>query len=73
MENTHDSCAVREKNMNTMRLWPGGPLYAEVKHMPITTDSILLADFAVVHSGEKGADLGCASGLLMLITVCLVT
>ena len=67
MENTRDSCAVREKNMNTMRLWPGGPLYAEAKHMPITTDSILLADFAVLHSGEKGADLGCASGLLMLM------
>ena len=67
MENTRDSCAVREKNMNTMRLWPDGPLYAEAKHMPITTDSILLADFAVVHSGEKGADLGCASGLLMLM------
>ena len=35
--------------------------------MPRETDSILLADFAVVHSGEKGADLGCASGLLMLM------
>ena len=53
--------------MNTMRLWPDGPLYAEAKHMPITTDSILLADFAAVHRGEKGADLGCASGLLMLM------
>ena len=53
--------------MNTMRLWPEGPLYAGAKYMPVTTDSILLADFAVIHGGEKGADLGCASGLLMLL------
>ena len=53
--------------MNTMRLWPDGPLFAGAKYMPVTTDSILLADFAVIHGGEKGADLGCASGLLMLL------
>ena len=53
--------------MNTTQLWPDGPIYSNAEHMPLTTDSILLADFAAVRSGEKGADLGCASGLLMLL------
>ena len=35
--------------------------------MRLTTDSVLLADFAAVRSGEKGADLGCGSGLLMVL------
>lgn len=53
--------------MNTTHLWPDGPIFSDAEHMPLTTDSILLADFAAVRSGEKGADLGCASGLLMLL------
>ena len=35
--------------------------------MRLTTDSVLLADYAAVRSGEKGVDLGCGSGLLMLL------
>ena len=53
--------------MNTARLWPDGPLFTEARHMRLTTDSILLADFASVRSGERGVDLGCASGLMMLL------
>ena len=53
--------------MNGERLWPGGPRFQDAAQMRLTTDSILLADFAVVRSGEKGVDLGCASGLLMLL------
>ena len=53
--------------MNGKRLWPGGPLFQDAAQMRLTTDSILLADFAAVRSGEKGADLGCGSGLLMLL------
>ncbi len=53
--------------MKTTRLWPDGPLFHDAEHMPLTTDSILLADFAAVHGGDRGADLGCASGILMLL------
>lgn len=53
--------------MKEKRLWSNGPMYIAAKHMPLTTDTILLADFASVGREEKGADLGCASGLLMLL------
>ncbi len=53
--------------MEAKRLWPGGPLFLEAEHMRLTTDSILLASFASVRAGERGADLGCASGALMLL------
>ena len=53
--------------MNIMRLWPEGPLFQDAAQMRLTTDSVLLADYAAVRSGEKGADLGCGSGLLMLL------
>lgn len=53
--------------MDGTRLWPGGPLFQDAAPMRLTTDSVLLADFAAVRGGEKGADLGCGSGLLMLL------
>ena len=53
--------------MDGTRLWPGGPLFQDAAPMRLTTDSVLLADFAAVRGGEKGADLGCGSGLLMML------
>lgn len=53
--------------MDGTRLWPGGPLFHDAAPMRVTTDSVLLADFAAVRGGEKGADLGCGSGLLMML------
>ena len=53
--------------MDGTRLWPGGPLFQDAAPMRVTTDSVLLADFAAVRGGEKGADLGCGSGLLMVL------
>ena len=49
------------------RLWPDGPFFQQTEYLGITTDSLLLADFAVVRAGERGADLGCGSGILMLL------
>ena len=49
------------------RLWPDGPVFRQDRQQKLTTDSLLLADFARIKAGEKGADLGCASGLLMLL------
>ena len=48
-------------------LWPGGPSFLQASHAPMTTDSILLADFARPGRGGRGIDLGCASGLLSLL------
>lgn len=49
------------------RLWPDGPVFQQTEQVRITADSLLLADFACVKAGERGADLGCSSGLLMLL------
>ena len=35
--------------------------------MKLTTDAVLLADFAAAEGCRTGADLGCASGVLMLL------
>lgn len=48
-------------------LWPGGPVFCASRHFPLSTDSILLADFARVHRGERGIDLGCGAGILTLL------
>ena len=53
--------------MEGTRLWPDGPLFQDAASMRLTTDSVLLADYAAVRSGEKGVDLGCGSGLLMVL------
>ena len=53
--------------MEMKRLWADGPAMLEAEHFKLTGDSILLADFTPVRAGEKGVDLGCASGALMLL------
>ena len=53
--------------MGRERLWPAGPYFCQTEHARLTTDSVLLADFTQVRAEEKGADLGCASGVLMLL------
>ena len=49
------------------RLWDGGPLFLQAESAKLTTDTVLLADFAAIRRGERGLDLGCASGALMLL------
>ncbi len=56
-----------ENQTEVLRLWQGGPLLRQAEHARLTTDAVLLADFARVYAGECGADLGCASGVLMLL------
>ena len=45
-------------------LWPGGPLYHGDS---VSGDSLALADFAMAVSGERVCDLGCGSGILLLL------
>ena len=49
------------------RLWPGGPELLQPESVKLTTDTVLLADFAEIRIGQKGADLGCSSGALMIL------
>lgn len=51
-------------------LWAGGPLFAQAEHFRLSTDSVLLADFAAVSGAKRGIDLGCASGALALLLLC---
>ncbi|MBO7373766.1 MAG: methyltransferase [Oscillospiraceae bacterium] len=53
--------------MEPEQLWPGGPLFVQDDQIRLTTDTVLLADFARTSAGGRGADLGCASGALMLL------
>ena len=48
-------------------LWPEGPVFCASRHFPLSTDSILLADFSRPRAGEKGIDLGCGAGILTLL------
>ena len=48
-------------------LWADGPLFAQAGHAPLSTDSVLLADFVRLSGMGRGIDLGCASGILMLL------
>ena len=50
--------------MERRELWPGGPTYIGD---PVGTDSLALADFAAGAAGERCVDLGCGSGILMLL------
>ena len=52
--------------MEPCRLWEGGPLFYPAEHAPLTTDTVLLAGFTRVSGGDEGADLGCASGGILL-------
>ncbi|MBR4443776.1 MAG: methyltransferase, partial [Clostridia bacterium] len=45
-------------------LWPGGLSYAGDG---VGTDSLALADFARTPGARRGCDLGCGSGVLMLL------
>ena len=53
--------------MEAERLWAGGPLFLQTETAKLTTDTVLLADFAQIGRATSGADLGCASGALMLL------
>ena len=48
-------------------LWPGGPVYAAGEAFPLSTDSVLLADFVPAAGALRGIDLGCGAGLLSLL------
>lgn len=53
--------------MEYFELWRGGVrLIKTEKAMPVTTDSVLLADFARLPKGGSVCDLGCGSGILAL-------
>ena len=49
------------------QLWPGGPYYTDDPAFKITTDSVLLADFAAGDIFARCADLGCGGGLLTVL------
>ena len=52
---------------NPERLWEKGPLFYQAENIRLTTDAVLLADFARIGRKSRGVDLGCASGALMLL------
>ena len=53
--------------MEYIELWPGGPRFRQAEHFRLGTDSIVLADFAQPKGAARGIDLGCGSGILMLL------
>ena len=48
-------------------LWAGGPVFAQAEHFRLSTDCVLLADFANSSGAVRGIDLGCASGAAALL------
>ena len=58
---------MMQMNLEMERLWQGGPFFAQDDQIRLTTDTVLLADFAQSSAGRSGVDLGCASGALMLL------
>lgn len=48
-------------------LWAGGPMFAQAEHFRLSTDCVLLADFANINGAARGIDLGCASGAAALL------
>ena len=62
---------MRETGENAMpefqELWPGGPVFAQAEHVRLSTDCVLLADFARPERARRGIDLGCASGAIALL------
>ena len=50
-----------------MKLWPGGPEYEGGDAFPVTTDSVLLADFVRVKPGMRVLELGCGAGIISLL------
>ncbi|MGM9522409.1 MAG: tRNA1(Val) (adenine(37)-N6)-methyltransferase [Oscillospiraceae bacterium] len=53
--------------METFELWPGGPVLDCCGAEPVSTDSVLLADFARIAGVRRAADFGCGSGLLAIL------
>lgn len=49
------------------QLWPGGPLYDGEGAFPVTTDSVLLADFARVKSSDAVYEPCCGAGLISVL------
>ena len=49
------------------KLWSGGPVYKDDPVFKVTTDSVLLANFAARDEIEHCMDLGCGGGLLSVI------
>ena len=49
------------------KMWEDGPSFYQTDFARLTTDTVLLADFAQVSGMKRGADLGCASGALLLL------
>ena len=56
-----------EERTKAERLWTAGPVFLQAETAKLTTDTVLLVDFAEVGRTERGIDLGCASGALMLL------
>ena len=51
-------------------LWPSGPEYiCREGVFPLSTDSVLLSDFAAIPRRGTVADLGCGSGILLLLAL----
>ncbi len=54
--------------MDSFALWPGGPVMeVSPDAEPVTTDSVLLANFPSLSGVTRCADFGCGSGLIGLI------
>lgn len=54
--------------MNSSALWSGGPrLYESEAAQPLSTDSVLLADFARPPFSAHGLDMGSGSGVLSVL------
>ena len=48
-------------------LWPGGPVMDCAGAPPVSTDSVLLANFINLSGVSKAADFGSGSGLISII------
>lgn len=48
-------------------LWADGPIYSSKGSYPLSTDSIVLADFIHLKKNIRVADFGCGSGILGLL------
>ncbi len=54
--------------MDSFALWPGGPaMYVSPDAEPVTTDSVLIADFPSLSGVTRCADFGCGSGVIGII------
>lgn len=48
-------------------LWENGPLVAKTEGFRLSTDSVLLGNFANINGLKCGIDLGCASGIISVL------